>query len=125
MLKGVTGDQLYRLQQGDWTWLVPGLPPPSIESLQPPKLIRSWPDKDGNSNVLLVVKPSQKSQFTKQGKLAKVVWAPYLSPGDLELRRQRTEIFRTLQEEGYKPKWHGKAGIRYFRDGKAVDYSFD
>ncbi|KXZ55973.1 hypothetical protein GPECTOR_2g1525 [Gonium pectorale] len=36
----------------------------------------------------------------------------------------RTEVFKSLKEKGYSPKWHGNTGIRYVKDGVTIDYSF-
>ncbi|KXZ43561.1 hypothetical protein GPECTOR_87g424 [Gonium pectorale] len=121
IVKGVNPEQLEKLKAGDWKWLVGD----DDMGLHPPQYIRSWKaSKDAGWKVVLNVEMGQRWAFTKLGKKAGVVWAPYLSGPEMQLRKQRTELFRSLKEEGYSPKWHGSAGIRYIKDGETLDYKF-
>ncbi len=47
---------------------------------------------------------------------------PYLTAWGMELRRERMEVFKSLQGKGLSPKWHGGVGIRYVNDGQVEDY---
>ncbi len=47
------------------------------------------------------------------------VLVPYLSRAAMQLRQERTGVFRNLACSGANPKWEGTADIRY-TDGNGV-----
>ncbi|GLC34158.1 hypothetical protein PLESTM_000164600 [Pleodorina starrii] len=125
VLKNLTKAQLQKLQGGVWSDV---LGPGSGEFGA--RYLRCWQSSSGRWSAVVGVDPHKRIAFTKllskarQEGWTSVVVTPYLSTEVMELRRQRTEVFRSLINSGFSPKWSGQADIRYSSEGKSVLYDF-
>ena len=111
MIKNMTMMESFMAAQNDFSWL------PGIEEGD---LVwkREWSQSGRYSAVVQILK-GQRSKVLKEAKLWKgvegleVVLVPYLSRAAMQLRQERTDVFRSLVESGANPKWEGSADIRY------------
>ncbi|KXZ40902.1 hypothetical protein GPECTOR_62g892 [Gonium pectorale] len=74
------------------------------------------------------VDPNQRESLLSVAKKVRVetgaVIVPYLTERGMALRKQRTDVFRELNAQGFMPKWVKGADIRYVKDGESLLYKF-
>lgn len=93
--------------------------------------VRGWRSKSGVGwSAVVEVGSGKRKEFTKKFSMARrelrldVVVVPYLSSEVMELRKQRTAVFRSLVDQGLSPKWSGDADVWYVHNGVRVKYKF-
>ncbi|KAG2484917.1 hypothetical protein HYH03_016303 [Edaphochlamys debaryana] len=85
---------------------------------------RCWRSTTGTWCAVMEINPHQKSEFLRAAKqrrsVSKAVIVPYLTREGMQVRKARTEVFRSLAKQGQEPKWKDGADICYVVDGKRV-----
>ncbi|KAG2439104.1 hypothetical protein HYH02_006626 [Chlamydomonas schloesseri] len=115
-------EQMWKAAGNDFTWLS-GLEEGALT------YVRSWAQGNIMLSVVVQVEEGRRADVLKAAKgwrqESGVVVAPYLSRQSMQLRKQRTEVFRGLYEAGANPKWVGCADICFTNgQGERVMHQF-
>ena len=123
VFKNVAAGDVEKAKRGDFTWL-PGPPEAGLLSF-----VRVLSAAGGSSSLVVQVAEGKREKLRKVAKAWKskqgVVMVPYLSRRSMQLRQERTAIYKGLAEAGAEPKWAGLADIEYLNgEGDRVLYVF-